>query len=119
MRAFELVAAAPAGATGPTSARAAARTAPAIQVFMQSKSSCNPCLHANHVFMRALPGRSRQPRKAGPRLAGLSQLTRTQAAGITSGASGDDDGDDNPNGGGGANGGGASDGGDGANALGW
>ena len=72
-------------------------------------SACNPCLHANHVFMRALPGRSRQPRKAGPRLASLSQLTCTQAAGITSGASGDDDGDDNPSG---ANGGGAS-------ALGW
>src|SRR3977135_3186094 len=68
MPAVELVAAAPAGATGPTSARAAARTAPAIHVFMQSMSSCNPCLHANHVFMGALPGRSRQPRKAGPRL---------------------------------------------------
>src|SRR6266705_5971531 len=102
MPAFELVTAAPAGATGPTSARAATRTAPAIHVFMRTMSSCEP------VFMRALPGRSRQPRKAGPRLASLSQLTCTQAAGITSGASGDDDGDDNPSGGGGANGGGAS-----------
>src|SRR5882724_2201070 len=37
MRAFELVAAAPAGAT---SARAAARTAPPIHVFMRTMSSC-------------------------------------------------------------------------------
>src|SRR6266702_8588470 len=97
MPAFELAAAEIAGATGPTSARAAARTAPAIQVFMRTMSSCERS-----------PGRSRQPRKTGPRLASLSQLTRTQAAGITSGASGDDDGDDNPSGANGANGSGAS-----------
>src|ERR1700704_3262641 len=112
MPAFELVAAAPAGATGPTSARAAARTAPAIHVFMQSMSSCEPCLHgsAPRTISSATQGR--------PAALGLSQLTRTQAAGITSGASGDDDADDNPSGDGGANGGGAS-GDGGASALGW
>src|SRR6266581_1090905 len=40
MPAFELVTAAPAGATGPTSAGAATRTAPAIHVFMRTMSSC-------------------------------------------------------------------------------
>src|SRR6266481_2847204 len=61
MAAFELVAAALPGATGPTSARPAARTAPPI-----------------HVFMRALPGRTHQPRKTGPPLAGPSQLAHKQ-----------------------------------------
>src|SRR3981189_1252432 len=95
MRAFELVAAAPAGAT---SARAAARTAPPIHVFMRTMSSCerSPAGLISHA---------RQARG----LRACLKLTRTQAAGITSGASGDDDGDDNPSG---ANGGGAS-------ALGW
>src|SRR5258708_38295353 len=61
MRAFELVAAALPGATGPTSASPAARTAPPI-----------------HVFMRALPGPTHQPRKTGPRLAGPSHLAQKQ-----------------------------------------
>src|SRR6267154_1883557 len=47
MRAFELAAAEIAGATGPTNARAAARMAPAIQVFMRTMSSCEPCLHVS------------------------------------------------------------------------
>src|SRR5882757_5654873 len=61
MPAFELVAAALPGATGPTSASPAARTAPPI-----------------HVFMRALPGPTHQPRKTGPPLAGPSQLAQKQ-----------------------------------------
>src|SRR5712672_1888932 len=61
MRAFELVAAALPGATGPTSASPAARTAPPI-----------------HVFMRALPGPTHQPRRTGPPLAGPSHLAHKQ-----------------------------------------
>src|SRR5258707_14295175 len=61
MPAFELVAAALPGATGPTSASPAARTAPPI-----------------HVFMRALPGPTHQPRRTGPPLAGPSHLAHKQ-----------------------------------------
>src|SRR5712691_1655950 len=104
MPAFELAAAELASATGTTSARPAARTAPPIHVFMRTMSSCEPCLHAS-APPDGLISHARQARG----LRACLKLTRTQAAGITSGASGDDDGDDNPSG---ANGGGAS-------ALGW
>src|SRR5712691_12714464 len=47
MPAFELAAAELASATGTTSARPAARTAPPIHVFMRTMSSCEQCLHAS------------------------------------------------------------------------
>ena len=76
----------------------------------QRQSRCedgasNPCLHASAPRTNSSATQDR-PAACGP------VSPRTQAAGITSGASGDDGADDNPSGGGGANGGGAS-------ALGW
>jgi len=69
----------------------------------QRQSRCedgasNPCLHASAPRTNSSATQDR-PAACGP------VSPRTQAAGITSGASGDDGADDNPSGGGGANGG--------------